>query len=68
MQILLRAVITGFGLKLGADIYKLVTKTLGFTTDDDDDEGEKHEASQATSRRSDDEDDDASDDDEVAPE
>jgi len=37
MQILLRSVITGFGLKLGGDIYKLVTSKLGFSTDDDGD-------------------------------
>lgn len=36
MQILLRSVITGFGLKLGGDIYKLVTSKLGFSTDSDD--------------------------------
>ena len=35
MRILVNAVITGFGLKLGADIYRFVKKKLGLPDDDD---------------------------------
>lgn len=46
MSILIRAIISGFGMKLGGDIYNVVNKKLGVfpdddndpTTDDDDDE------------------------------
>ncbi len=46
MKILLRAIITGFGLRLGADIYRQVARRLGLS---DDKKG----------RRNDDDDDDA---------
>jgi hypothetical protein len=35
MRLLVNAIITGFGLKLGADIYKAVKKKLGLPDDDD---------------------------------
>lgn len=35
MRLLVSAVITGFGLKLGADIYKYVKQRLGFPDDED---------------------------------
>lgn len=35
MRILINAVITGFGLKLGGDIYKFVKRKLGLPDDDD---------------------------------
>ncbi len=50
MQTLLKAVITGFGLKLGADIYKLVTRTLGFVIDDDDHGDDEVESASQASR------------------
>lgn len=34
MRLLVNAVITGFGLKLGADIYKYVKGRLGFPEDE----------------------------------
>lgn len=34
MRLLVSAIITGFGLKLGSDIYKLVKKRLGIPEDD----------------------------------
>ena len=36
MRVLVNAVITGIGLKIGADIYKLIKKKLGLPGDDDD--------------------------------
>ncbi|MCY1055920.1 MULTISPECIES: hypothetical protein [Nannocystis] len=36
MRLLVNAIITGFGLKLGADIYKAVKKKLGLPDDDSD--------------------------------
>lgn len=35
MRLLVNAVITGFGLKLGADIYKYVKQRLGFPAEDE---------------------------------
>lgn len=35
MSILIRAIITGFGLKLGSDIYRLVNRKLGVFPDDE---------------------------------
>lgn len=35
MRILVSAIITGFGLKLGADIYRFVKKKLGLPDTDD---------------------------------
>ncbi len=43
MNTLLRAIITGFGFKLGADLYKYVGKKVGLpfvSTDDDESDGE----------------------------
>ena len=37
MRLLVSAVITGFGLKLGADIYKYVKGRLGFPDDEKND-------------------------------
>ncbi len=34
MRLFVNAVITGIGLKLGADIYKYVKKRFGFPDDD----------------------------------
>lgn len=36
MRLLVNAIITGFGLKLGGDIYRLVKKKLGLPDTDDD--------------------------------
>lgn len=36
MRLLVNAIITGFGLKLGNDLYKLVKKKLGLPDYDDD--------------------------------
>ncbi|MCB9566139.1 MAG: hypothetical protein H6710_02800 [Myxococcales bacterium] len=36
MSILLRAIVTGFGLKLGQDIYRVINRKLGVFPDDDD--------------------------------
>ena len=36
MRLFVNAVITGIGLKLGADIYKLLKKRLGLPDDDGD--------------------------------
>ncbi|MCA9660304.1 MAG: hypothetical protein KC486_18320 [Myxococcales bacterium] len=51
MQILIRAIITGFGLKLGQDIYRVVNDKLGIfpeeggsKRDEDDEDGELDEA------------------------
>ncbi len=38
MRILVQAIITGFGLKLGSDIYKYVKSRAGFFSDQKDDE------------------------------
>ena len=35
MKILLRAVVTGFGLSLGSALYKKAAKRLGFSDDDE---------------------------------
>ncbi|MEZ4449312.1 MAG: hypothetical protein R3B09_07520 [Nannocystaceae bacterium] len=35
MSILIRAIITGFGLKLGGDIYRLVNNKLGVFPEDE---------------------------------
>ncbi|MGB1275517.1 MAG: hypothetical protein ACPG77_07190 [Nannocystaceae bacterium] len=61
MEILLRSVITGFGLKLGGDIYKLFTSKLGFSSDNDD--SDLLEPSKSDSERRDDEDGDGDGDD-----
>jgi len=37
MSILIRAIISGFGMKLGQDIYNVVNKKLGVFSDDDKD-------------------------------
>lgn len=37
MSILIRAIISGFGMKLGQDIYNVVNKKLGVFPDDDND-------------------------------
>lgn len=39
MQLLLRAIITGFGLKLGQDIYRVINRRLGVFPDDEDARG-----------------------------
>lgn len=50
MQILIRAIITGFGLKLGQDIYRVVNDKLGIFPEEggskheDDEDGELDEA------------------------
>ncbi len=44
MRILLRAVITGFGLSLGAALYKKVSKELGLGESDDADKKPAEEA------------------------
>ncbi|MEZ4384659.1 MAG: hypothetical protein R3A79_25240 [Nannocystaceae bacterium] len=51
MQILIRAIITGFGLKLGQDIYRIVNDKLGIFPEEgaqkrveDDEDGELDEA------------------------
>lgn len=38
MRTLVSAIITGFGIKLGADIYKFVKQKVGFFADLKDDE------------------------------
>ena len=35
MKVLLKAIITGFGLSIGAAIYKAAAKRLGLETDDE---------------------------------
>ena len=40
MKLLLRAVITGIGLKIGADIYLFIKKQLGFPCDKDEEKDE----------------------------
>lgn len=45
MQLFLRAVVTGFGLSLGAALYKKAAKQLGF-----DDEEKKEKKDDASSR------------------
>lgn len=50
MQILIRAIITGFGLKLGQDIYRVVNDKLGIfpeeggSKQEEDDDSELDEA------------------------
>ena len=46
MQLFLRAVVTGFGLSLGAALFKKAAKQLGF----DDDEKKDKEKDDASSR------------------
>jgi hypothetical protein len=47
MKLLVRAVVTGFGLSLGAAIFKKVQRQLGF---DDDSTGKKDNATDVTTR------------------
>jgi len=47
MKILLRAVITGFGLSLGAAIYKKVARELGIDEKDDKDAATRPQTSGA---------------------
>jgi hypothetical protein len=47
MKILLRAVITGFGLSLGAAIYKKLARELGVDEQDDKDTATRPETSGA---------------------
>jgi len=46
MKVLLKAIITGFGLSVGAAIYKAAAKRLGLEREDDDDK----EAEKVTTR------------------
>ena len=41
MKVLLKAIITGFGLSVGAAIYKAAAKRLGLDDKDEDKEAEK---------------------------
>ena len=50
MSILIRAIISGFGLKLGQDLYRVLNRKLGVFPEDDDVRGGK-------GRRDDDEED-----------
>ncbi|HRI08983.1 MAG TPA: hypothetical protein PKW35_14270 [Nannocystaceae bacterium] len=43
MQILIRAIITGFGLKLGSDLYRVINRRLGVFPDDEDVRGKSRD-------------------------